>query len=65
LGFDAAYGLDIHFFEEAQQSQKEIGALEDAESQVKQLSSGSEEFQDRLLLNDGSTWRSGHMSSIC
>ena len=52
IGFDAAYGLDIHFVEEAQQSHKEIGALEDADSQLKQLSSGSEEFQDRLLLNE-------------
>jgi uncharacterized protein len=52
LGFDVSYGLDLHFLEEAQQSHKEIGGLEDADSQLKQLSSGSEEFQDRLLLNE-------------
>ena len=52
MGFDTAYGLDRHFLKEAQQSYKEIGGLEDAESQLKLLSSGSEEFQDRLLLNE-------------
>ena len=52
MGFDASYGLDLHFLEEAQQSHKEIGGLEDAEAQLKQLSSGSEEFQDRSLLKE-------------
>jgi hypothetical protein len=51
MGFDPSYGLDQHFLEEAQQSQKQIGALEDAGSQLKLLSSLSEEFQDRLLLS--------------
>jgi uncharacterized protein len=50
MGFDPSYGLDQHFLEEAQQSHKQIGALEDAGSQLKLLSSLSEEFQDRLLL---------------
>ena len=44
-------GLDRHFLEEARQSHKPIGALEDAGSQIKLLSSLSEEFQDRLLLS--------------
>jgi uncharacterized protein len=51
MGFDPSFGLDRHFLEEAQQSRKKIGALEDAESQLKMLSSLSEEFQDRLLLS--------------
>jgi uncharacterized protein len=51
MGFDPSYGLDQHFREEAQQSKKQIGALEDAGSQLKLLSSLSEEFQDRLLLS--------------
>jgi uncharacterized protein YbaP (TraB family) len=51
MGFDPSYGLDRHFLEEAQQSHKPIGALEDAGSQLKLLSSLSEEFQDRLLLS--------------
>jgi uncharacterized protein YbaP (TraB family) len=51
MGFDPSYGLDQHFLDEAQQSHKQIGALEDAGSQLKLLSSLSEEFQDRLLLN--------------
>jgi uncharacterized protein YbaP (TraB family) len=50
-GFDPSYGLDQHFLEEARQSHKQIGALEDAGSQLKLLSSLSEEFQDRLLLS--------------
>jgi uncharacterized protein YbaP (TraB family) len=50
-GFDPSYGLDQHFFEEARQSHKQIGALEDAGSQLKLLSSLSDEFQDRLLLS--------------
>jgi uncharacterized protein len=51
MGFDPSYGLDRHFLEEAQQSHKPIGALEDAGSQLKLLSSLSEELQDRLLLS--------------
>jgi uncharacterized protein len=51
MGFDPSYGLDQHFLEEARQSHKQIGALEDVGSQVKTLSSLSEEFQDRLLLS--------------
>ena len=51
MGFNPSYGLDQHFLEEARQSHKQIGALEDVESQVKLLSSLSEEFQDRLLLS--------------
>ena len=51
MGFDPSYGLDQHFLEEAQQSHKQIGGLEDAGSQLKLFSSLSEEFQDRLLLS--------------
>jgi uncharacterized protein len=51
MGFDPSRGLDRHFLEEARQSHKPIGALEDAGSQIKLLSSLSEEFQDRLLLS--------------
>ena len=51
MGFDPSYGLDRHFLEEAQQSHKPIGALEDAGSQIKLLSSLSAELQDRLLLS--------------
>jgi uncharacterized protein len=51
MGFDPSRGLDQHFLEEARQSHKSIGALEDAASQLKLLSSLSEEFQDRLLLS--------------
>jgi uncharacterized protein YbaP (TraB family) len=51
MGFDPSYGLDRHFLEEAQQSHKPIGALEDAGSQLKLFTSLSEEFQDRLLLS--------------
>ena len=50
-GFDAANGLDQHFLEEARQSHKPIGALEDAASQVELFSSLSAELQDRLLLS--------------
>ena len=50
-GVDPSYGLDQHFLKEARQSHKKIGALEDAASQLRLLSSLSEEFQDRLLLN--------------
>jgi len=49
MGFDPSYGLDQHFLEEARQSHKLIGTLEDAGSQIKLLSSLSEELQDRLL----------------
>ena len=51
MGFDPSYGLDRHFFEEAQQSNKPVGALEDAGSQLKLFSSLSAELQDRLLLS--------------
>jgi len=51
MGIDPSYGLDRHFVEEARQSHKPIGALEDAASQLKLFSSLSEEFQDRLLLS--------------
>ena len=50
-GIDPSYGLDQHFLKEARQSHKPIGALEDASSQLRLLSSLSEEFQDRLLLS--------------
>jgi len=49
MGFDPSYGLDQHILEEARQSHKLIGTLEDAGSQIKLLSSLSEELQDRLL----------------
>ena len=51
MGFDPSSGLDRHFLEEAQQSNKPIGALEDAGSQLELLSSMSEELQDGLLLS--------------
>jgi uncharacterized protein len=51
MGFDPSYGLDQHFLKEAQQSHKQIGALEDAASQLKLLSSLPEDLQDRLLLS--------------
>ena len=51
MGIDPSYGLDRHFVEEARQSHKPIGALEDAASQLKLFSSLSEEFQDHLLLS--------------
>ena len=51
MGFDPSYGLDRHFLEEARQSHKPIGALEDAGSQLKLFRSLSEELQDRLLLS--------------
>jgi uncharacterized protein len=51
MGFDPSHGLDQHFLEEARQSHKQIGALEDAASQLKLLSSLSEELQDRVLLS--------------
>jgi uncharacterized protein YbaP (TraB family) len=50
-GVDPSYGLDQHFLKEARLSHKPIGALEDAASQLRLLSSLSEEFQDRLLLS--------------
>jgi uncharacterized protein len=51
MGFDPAYGLDRHFLKEARESHKPVGALEDAESQLKLFSSLSEELQDGLLLS--------------
>jgi hypothetical protein len=51
MGFQPSYGLDRHFLEEARQSHKPIGALEDAGSQIKLFSSLSAELQDRLLLS--------------
>jgi uncharacterized protein len=51
MGFDPSSGLDQHFLEEARQSHKPIGALEDAGSQLELFSSLSDELQDRLLLN--------------
>jgi uncharacterized protein len=51
MGFDPSYGLDLHFLGEAQQLHKEIGALEDVDSQLKLFTSLSEELQDRLLLS--------------
>ena len=51
MGMNPSYGLDRHFFEQARQSRKPIGALEDTGSQFRLLSSLSEEFQDRLLLS--------------
>jgi uncharacterized protein len=51
MGFDASNGLDRHFLEEARQSHKPIGALEDAGSQLELFGSLSQELQDRLLLS--------------
>jgi uncharacterized protein len=51
MGFDPSHGLDQHFLKEARQSHKQIGALEDAASQLRLLSSLSEELQDRVLLS--------------
>jgi len=51
MGFDPSNGLDRHFLEEARQSHKPIGALEDAGSQLELFSSLSAELQDRLLLS--------------
>jgi uncharacterized protein len=51
VGIDSSYGLDLHFFEEAQQLHKPIGALEDAGSQLELFTSLSEELQDHLLLS--------------
>jgi uncharacterized protein len=50
-GVDPSYGLDQHFLKESRLSHKPIGALEDAASQLRLLSSLSEELQDRLLLS--------------
>ena len=50
-GIYPSYGLDRHFLDEARQSHKPIGALEDVGLQLKLFSSLSEEFQDRLLLS--------------
>ena len=65
MGLDPSYGLDRHFLEEARQSHKPIGALEDAELQLELFSSLSEEVQDRLLLSslvDAEQWPT---ASIC
>src|SRR4029077_3465243 len=51
MGFDPVNGVDRHFLDEAQQSHKPIGALEDAGSQLEFFSSLSEELQDHLLLS--------------
>ena len=51
MGFDPSYGLDRHFLDEARQSHKPIGALEDAGFQLKLFSSLPAELQDRLLLS--------------
>src|SRR5262249_29806790 len=50
-GVDPSYGLDQHFLKKARQSRKEIGALEDAASQLRLFSSLSAEFEDSLLLS--------------
>jgi uncharacterized protein len=78
MGFDPSNGLDRHFLEEARQSHKPIGALEDAGSQLELFSSLSEELQDRLLLSSlvdmeksadffdllSRAWRSGDTAAI-
>ena len=51
MGFDPSKGLDRHFLEEARQSHKPIGALENVGVQLEMLSSLTEELQDRLLLH--------------
>ena len=51
MGFDPVNGVDRHFLDEARQSHKPIGALEDAGSQLELFNSLSEELQDRLLLS--------------
>ena len=51
MGFDPANGVDRHFLDEARQSHKPVGALEDAGSQLELFNSLSEELQDRLLLS--------------
>ena len=59
MGFDPSYGLDRHFLDEARQSHKPIGALEDAGFQLKLFSSLPAELQDRLLLSslvDAEQW---------
>jgi uncharacterized protein len=78
MGFDPSNGLDRHFLEEARQSHKPIGALENAGSQLELFSSMSEELQDRLLLSSlvdmeksadffdllTRAWRSGDTAAI-
>ena len=59
MDFDPSYGLDRHFLDEARQSHKPIGALEDAGFQLKLISSLPAELQDRLLLSslvDAEQW---------
>ena len=59
MDFDPSYGLDRHFLDEARQSHKPIGALEDAGFQLKLFSSLPAELQDRLLLSslvDAEQW---------
>ena len=51
MGFDPVNGVDRHFLDEAQQSHKPVGALEDAGSQLEFFNSLSDELQDRLLLS--------------
>jgi uncharacterized protein YbaP (TraB family) len=49
LGFQAQYGLDIHFHGRAKESQKEIGALETVEFQIGLFSGIPEERQEAFL----------------
>ena len=49
MGFDPAYGIDMHFLEQAKQNGKPIIALETIETQVKALSSLSDVDQGLLL----------------
>ena len=51
MGFDPVNGVDRHFLDEARQSHKPVGALEDAGSQLEFFNSLSDELQDRLLLS--------------
>ena len=51
MGFDPVNGVDRHFLDEARQSHKPIGALEDTGSRLEFFNSLSEELQDRLLLS--------------
>ncbi len=49
MGFDPAYGIDMHFLEQAKQSGKPIITLETTETQVKALASLSDLDQGLLL----------------
>jgi uncharacterized protein YbaP (TraB family) len=49
LGLDKQKGLDRHFFEEATQMHKPVGALETGEYQIMLLSSFSPSMQDKVL----------------